>query len=132
MLEEVLAGLAMTGATTVVAAIATSAWDSTRHAVVQLFAYDQGRQAAVIAAQLDGDAALVAQDPDTPTVPARTSSRLGTGGWQTSCAGTPTSTRSFKPSLTPFGLSCPNLDSSGCRTSPPVTTVMPTGSRAET
>lgn len=65
MLEEALGALALTGGTTVVAAMATDAWQTARDKVIQLFNRDQARQAA-IAVQLDGDNALVMQsdDPD--------------------------------------------------------------------
>jgi hypothetical protein len=56
--------LALTGATALVAAMATDAWQTTRTGVAVLFGRGgQARQAA-IEAQLDGDAALVAQDDD--------------------------------------------------------------------
>jgi hypothetical protein len=64
MLEETLATLAMTGATTVVAAMATQAWQTTRTGVLQLFRRDQAQQPA-IATQLDSDVTLVAQEADS-------------------------------------------------------------------
>ncbi|MET9296476.1 hypothetical protein [Streptomyces sp. NPDC003077] len=51
--------LAMTGATTVVAAMATSAWEGTRHRVVELFRRRDAERTAALEAQLDGDAELV-------------------------------------------------------------------------
>lgn len=63
MLDEALATLAMTGATTIVAAMATQAWQATRVGVLQLFHRDQTQQTS-IAAQLDGDDVLVTQDSD--------------------------------------------------------------------
>ncbi|MFI2763583.1 hypothetical protein ACH5A3_32740 [Streptomyces echinatus] len=56
--------LALTGATTVVAAMATDAWGTSRTAVAGLFRREgQDRQTA-IEGQLDSDADLVAQDDD--------------------------------------------------------------------
>ncbi|WP_051787289.1 MULTISPECIES: hypothetical protein [Streptomyces] len=51
--------LAMTGATTVVAAMATSVWEGTRDRVVDLFRRRDEDRGAVVRAQLDGDAELV-------------------------------------------------------------------------
>ncbi|GGZ80081.1 hypothetical protein [Streptomyces bluensis] len=62
MLEETATALALTGATTVVAAMATDAWQTTRTSVANLFRRS-GRHLA-IEAQLDEDAALVVQDDD--------------------------------------------------------------------
>lgn len=63
MLEDALATLAMTGATTVVAAMATSAWDAARTGVLRLFGRGAAEPAA-IEAQLDGNNALVARAED--------------------------------------------------------------------
>ncbi|WP_328868681.1 hypothetical protein OHT76_00360 [Streptomyces sp. NBC_00287] len=63
MLDEALTTLAMTGATTIVAAMATQAWQATRTGVLQLFHHDQTQQ-TTITAQLDGDAVLVTEDDD--------------------------------------------------------------------
>lgn len=56
--------LAMSGATTLVAAMATSAWEATRSAAGRMFRRRGQDQQAVIEAQLDGDADLVEQDED--------------------------------------------------------------------
>jgi hypothetical protein len=56
--------LAMTGATTVVAAMATSAWQATRTGTARLFRHRGTTQQAAIEAQLDGDAAVVEEDQD--------------------------------------------------------------------
>ncbi|MFB9607232.1 hypothetical protein ACFFTQ_30195 [Streptomyces roseofulvus] len=56
--------LAMTGATTVVAAMATSVWEGTRDRVVDLFRCRDEDQGAVVRAQLDGDAELVLGEGD--------------------------------------------------------------------
>jgi hypothetical protein len=62
--EQELATLAMTGATTVVAAMATGAWESTRDGVARLFHRHGQEQVQAIAAQLDGDAAMVERAAD--------------------------------------------------------------------
>ncbi|MFF8679071.1 hypothetical protein ACF07W_17170 [Streptomyces sp. NPDC015140] len=54
--------LAMTGATTVVAAMATSVWEGTRDRVVDLFRRHDQARGAVLRAQLDGDAELVLEE----------------------------------------------------------------------
>ncbi|AWZ07387.1 MULTISPECIES: hypothetical protein [unclassified Streptomyces] len=64
MLEDV-AALAMTGATTVVAAMATDAWTTARARVARLFRHAGTDQQAAIEAQMDGHAALVARSGDT-------------------------------------------------------------------
>ncbi|MEU9163904.1 hypothetical protein AB0D29_26995 [Streptomyces sp. NPDC048424] len=56
--------LAMTGATTVVAAMATSAWEGTRERVVELFHRRGDERSTALQAQLDGDAELVAGESD--------------------------------------------------------------------
>lgn len=56
--------LAMTGATTVVAAMATSAWEGTRERVVELFRRRGDERSTALQAQLDGDAELVAGESD--------------------------------------------------------------------
>lgn len=55
--------LALTGATTVVAAMATEAWQATRTRTARLF-HRQGRAASAVEAQLDGDAELVGSEDD--------------------------------------------------------------------
>ena len=58
--DEVMA-LAMTGASTIVAAMATSAWLAARDGVVRLF-HRHGHTLPAIEAQLDGDAEVVERD----------------------------------------------------------------------
>ncbi|MFD3485648.1 hypothetical protein [Streptomyces sp. NPDC058665] len=60
--------LAMTGATTIVAAMATSMWESARGGVAALFRRRGDDEATAIAVQLDGDADLVAGEDDTEGV----------------------------------------------------------------
>lgn len=70
MLEAALSALALTGATTIVSAMATEAWLTTRAGVLQLLRHSavaEARQAAV-GAQLDGDADWVADDEDADSV----------------------------------------------------------------
>jgi hypothetical protein len=56
--------LAMTGAATIVAAMATDAWATARDHAVELFRRHRSERQAVIEAQLDGNAVLVAQAGD--------------------------------------------------------------------
>ncbi len=66
MLGEVAAALAEAGGSALVGAMATDAWQATRSGVARLFGRDGSARRAAIEAQLDGNAALVAQaeDPD--------------------------------------------------------------------
>ncbi|MGH4021218.1 MAG: hypothetical protein ACRDT0_18715 [Pseudonocardiaceae bacterium] len=66
MLAEALAALAEAGGTALVGAMATDAWQTTRSGVARLFGRDGSARQAAVEAQLDGNAALVAQaeDPD--------------------------------------------------------------------
>ncbi|MEU2358948.1 hypothetical protein ABZ599_39405 [Streptomyces misionensis] len=64
MSADQMTALAMTGATTIVAAMATSAWQTTRAATARLFSRG-GHDLPAIEAQLDGDADIVAEDDDT-------------------------------------------------------------------
>ncbi|MEV8628376.1 hypothetical protein [Streptomyces sp. NPDC051079] len=61
---EPITELAMSGATAVVAAMATSAWGGTREAVVRLFRRQEGQTETSIEEQLDSTAARVAGAPD--------------------------------------------------------------------
>jgi hypothetical protein len=61
--QQVLDVLALTGATTLVAAMATDAWRTTRTGAARLF-HRRGRALSAIEVQLDGDAELVEQDDD--------------------------------------------------------------------
>ncbi|MGI5329345.1 hypothetical protein [Actinomadura nitritigenes] len=61
--QAVVEALALTGATTVVAAMATEAWQATRTRTARLF-HRQGRAASAVEAQLDGDAELVGSEDD--------------------------------------------------------------------
>ncbi|MFD7972388.1 hypothetical protein [Streptomyces clavifer] len=67
MSADPMTALAMTGATTIVAAMATSAWQTTRDGTARLFNRG-GRDLPVLQAQLDGDADIVAEDDDTDIV----------------------------------------------------------------
>ncbi|GCB52685.1 hypothetical protein [Streptomyces sp. NL15-2K] len=67
MPEPVLTALALTGATTVVAAMATDAWQATRAGVNRLFRREGATQAA-IDGQLEGGALLVAQAAEADAV----------------------------------------------------------------
>ncbi|MDX2680415.1 hypothetical protein [Streptomyces soliscabiei] len=64
MPEPVLTALALTGATTVVAAMATDAWQVTRAGVNRLFRRGDAVQQGAVDAQLEGNALLVAQAGD--------------------------------------------------------------------
>ncbi|WLQ67601.1 hypothetical protein [Streptomyces glycanivorans] len=64
MSADPMTALAMTGATTIVAAMATSAWQTTRDGTARLFNRG-GRDLPALQAQLDGDADIVAEDDDT-------------------------------------------------------------------
>ncbi|MGH3950776.1 MAG: hypothetical protein ACRDSE_16940 [Pseudonocardiaceae bacterium] len=66
MLAEGLAALAGAGGTALVGAMATDAWRATRSGVARLFGRGGPARQTAIEAQLDGNAALVAQaeDPD--------------------------------------------------------------------
>ncbi|MFF3501891.1 hypothetical protein [Streptomyces sp. NPDC003247] len=67
MLEAAAAALALAGGTAVVGAMATDAWQATRDRVIALFHRDPDEQRAV-AAQLDGNNALVAGAEDDERV----------------------------------------------------------------
>ncbi|MFI8386725.1 hypothetical protein [Streptomyces sp. NPDC085540] len=54
--------LAMTGATTLVAAMATNVWEGTRDRVVELVRRRDADRAAALRTQLDGDADLVLEE----------------------------------------------------------------------
>lgn len=56
--------LAMTGATTIVAAMATSVWQAARSGVQRLFRHGGKEEQVAVAAELDGHAALVARAAD--------------------------------------------------------------------
>jgi hypothetical protein len=66
VLGELAVELAGAGGTALVGAMATDAWQATRSGVVRLFGRGGADRQAAIEAQLDGNAALVAQagDPD--------------------------------------------------------------------
>ncbi|WP_404816135.1 hypothetical protein [Streptomyces thermolineatus] len=63
-MSDPMSVLAMAGATTIVAAMATSAWDVTRSRAAELFRRRGADEPATVGAQLDGDASLVVDDPD--------------------------------------------------------------------
>jgi hypothetical protein len=66
MLAEALIALAGAGGSALVGAMATDAWQATRAGVARLFGHGGSDRQTAIEAQLDGNAALVAQasDPD--------------------------------------------------------------------
>jgi hypothetical protein len=59
--QQILEALALTGATTVVAAMATNAWQAARAGTARLFRHDGPARQEAAAAQLEADAALVAR-----------------------------------------------------------------------
>jgi hypothetical protein len=63
-MSDTLAVLAMTGATTIVAAMTTSAWQTARSGVMRLFRHGGEERQAAVAAELDDHAALVMQAED--------------------------------------------------------------------
>ncbi|MDT0317057.1 hypothetical protein [Streptomyces millisiae] len=63
-MSDPMSVLAMAGATTIVGAMATSAWEATRGRVAELFRRRGADEPATVGAQLDGDARLVTDDPD--------------------------------------------------------------------
>ncbi|MGC0312146.1 hypothetical protein [Kitasatospora acidiphila] len=62
-MEQELASLAMAGARTIVTAMATGAWETTRSGIARLF-HGRGHELEVIEAKLDGDAAEVEREED--------------------------------------------------------------------
>ncbi|WP_405674684.1 hypothetical protein OG292_02365 [Streptomyces sp. NBC_01511] len=67
-MTDPMSALVMTGATTIVAAMATSGWESARARVAELFGRRGDDEVTAIAVQLDGDAHLVADEEDTEGV----------------------------------------------------------------
>lgn len=65
MLEQALASLALSGATAVVAAMATDAWQTARTGAVRLLGRGEPPRQTVVETQLDADAALVVTGPDS-------------------------------------------------------------------
>jgi hypothetical protein len=61
--QQMLEALALTGATTVVAAMATDAWQAARARTVRLF-HHRTHDFPAVEAQLEGDAVVVARDED--------------------------------------------------------------------
>lgn len=59
--QQILEALALTGATTVVAAMATDAWQATRTGTARLFRHGGPARQEAAAARLESDAALVAR-----------------------------------------------------------------------
>lgn len=68
MFEEATAALALTGATTVVAAMATDAWQSTRVGLLRLFHRDSETQQAAVDVQLETHTALLLRVDDPERV----------------------------------------------------------------
>jgi hypothetical protein len=75
--QPVLESLALTGATTVAAAMATDAWHAVRDGTARLFRRHNHAGQAEVEAQLDGDALLVAQARD-----ADEARRILAGAWR--------------------------------------------------
>lgn len=63
-MDEQLTALAMTGATTIMAAMATSAWAAARAGVIRLFHRSGSEEQRTLEAQLDREAAMVQQEQD--------------------------------------------------------------------
>jgi hypothetical protein len=68
VLGEVAAALAGAGGSALVGAMATDAWQATRSGVARLFGRGGSARQAAVEAQLDGNAALVAQAPNPDEV----------------------------------------------------------------
>lgn len=62
--QHILEALALTGATTVVAAMATDAWQATRTGAARIFRHGGPARQEATAARLEADAALVARAAD--------------------------------------------------------------------
>ncbi|MFF7266381.1 hypothetical protein ACFZCL_39790 [Streptomyces sp. NPDC008159] len=76
-MDESLTTLAMTSATTIMSAMATSAWAAARAGTIPLFRRSEPEDQRALEARLDPEAALVRQEPDPD------SARRGlVGGWQ--------------------------------------------------
>ena len=87
-MNDELTVLAETGAAALVTAMATELWQGARDAVVGLFRRDAGGEPEAIEAQLDRNAALVAESAEPDDV-RRTLFRLWTLELAACCAGTP-------------------------------------------
>lgn len=68
MLEETAAVLVMSGATTLVAAMATSAWDGARGGALRLFGRGDAAGTAELGTQLDADQSVVVRSPEADRV----------------------------------------------------------------
>ncbi|MFK0258277.1 hypothetical protein [Streptomyces sp. NPDC090445] len=68
MLDQTLAALALSGATAVVAAMATEAWEAARTGTARLLGRGEPPRQAAIENQLDADAELVLSESDSPGV----------------------------------------------------------------
>ncbi|MEU0679405.1 hypothetical protein [Streptomyces albogriseolus] len=66
MLDQTLAALALSGATTVVAAMATDAWEAARTGTARLLGRGEPPRQATVEHQLDADAELVLSEADSP------------------------------------------------------------------
>ncbi|WNM35865.1 hypothetical protein RKE30_38685 [Streptomyces sp. Li-HN-5-11] len=62
--EQILEALALTGATTVAAAMATDAWQTARRGFARLFRHDGTGRRSVAESQLDANASLVLRSTD--------------------------------------------------------------------
>ncbi|MEU9305913.1 hypothetical protein [Streptomyces sp. NPDC048269] len=68
MVDEMAAGLAVTGATTLVTPTSSSAWEAARTGVVQLFRRAGTEEHQLVEAQLEQEASLVQRDEDPERV----------------------------------------------------------------
>ncbi|MFB7509761.1 hypothetical protein, partial [Streptomyces broussonetiae] len=76
-MDESLTTLAMTGATTIMSAMATSAWAAARAGTIRLFRRFEPEDQRALEARLDREAVLVRQEPDPDSA-----RRDLVGGWR--------------------------------------------------
>ncbi|WP_081237381.1 hypothetical protein [Streptomyces viridosporus] len=76
-MDESLTTLAMTGATTIMSAMATSAWAAARAGTIRLFRRSEPEDQRALEARLDREAVLVRQEPDPDSA-----RRDLVGGWR--------------------------------------------------
>ncbi|MFD9728321.1 hypothetical protein [Streptomyces sp. NPDC059072] len=76
-MDPVLTTLAMTGATTIMSAMAGSAWDAARAGTIRLFRRSDAEDRRALEVRLDREAVMVGQDQDPDAV-----RRDLVGGWR--------------------------------------------------
>ncbi|WP_406511096.1 hypothetical protein OG851_00425 [Streptomyces sp. NBC_00161] len=76
-MDEVLTTLAMTGATTIMSAMATSAWAAARAGTIRLFRRSEPEDQRALEVRLDREEVLVRQEPDPDSA-----RRDLVGGWR--------------------------------------------------